>query len=79
MDYKEKMLNATKYIGGTILAFGIITFLIGFFATDSSVLTPMGIGAVVGAVFVFLIGIFFVAAEEMLEKAYRGVEPYRTK
>ena len=79
MESKWKMLNATKYIGGSLLTLGIITFLMGVFASGSSVLTPMGIGAVVGAVFVFLIGIFFVAAEEMLEKAYKGAELYRTK
>lgn len=79
MENKRKMLNAVKYIGGTVLALGILTFLIGFFGSDSSVLTPMGIGAVVGAVFVFLIGVFFVASEEMLEKAYKGMQPYRTK
>lgn len=79
MDNKGKMLNATKYIGGSVLAFGILTFLIGFFGSSSSVLTPIGIGAVVGAVFIFLIGVFFVAGEEMLEKAFKRFQPYKSE
>ncbi|MED4714863.1 hypothetical protein [Bacillus badius] len=79
MENRWRMLNAVKYLGGTVLALGIIAFLIGFFASGSSVLTPIGIGAVVGAGFVFVFGVFFVAAEEMLEKAYQGTAPYKTK
>ncbi|AGX05926.1 MULTISPECIES: hypothetical protein [Bacillaceae] len=68
MNSNQKVIIFTKNIGGAILAAGILTFLAGFFANGSSLLTPIGIGMVIGAVFIFLMGIFFKATEEMLEK-----------
>lgn len=67
-----KVLNAVKYVGGTILTIGILVFMIGFFESGYSVLTPVGIGMVTGAIFIFLMGVFLVATEEMLEKTYKG-------
>ncbi|MEC1639851.1 hypothetical protein P9E76_19775 [Schinkia azotoformans] len=32
----------------------------------------MGIGTIIGAIFIFIIGMFFIATEEMLEKRYKG-------
>jgi hypothetical protein len=69
-----KLLNAIKYAGGIVLTIGIITFLLGFFESDSSLLTPIGIGTIMGAIFIFLMGVFFVATEEMLEKSYKGIK-----
>ena len=69
-----KLLNAIKYAGGIVLTIGIITFLLGFFESGSSLLTPIGIGTVMGAIFIFLMGVFFVATEEMLEKSYKGIK-----
>ncbi|MDQ0268372.1 hypothetical protein [Cytobacillus purgationiresistens] len=71
MNTRESMLNAVKYFGGTLLIAGIIIFSIGFFGNVSSTLTGVGIGTVMGAIFVFLMGIFFVATEEVLEKTKR--------
>ncbi|WP_232698042.1 hypothetical protein [Brevibacillus daliensis] len=68
MESKVKILNYVKYVGGTVLFVGIITFLIGFLQNSHNILTPVGVGAVVGAVFIFLMGSFFVVTEEMLEK-----------
>jgi len=62
------MLNAVKLVGGTILAIGILLFAIGFFGNGYMNLTPIGIGTIMGAVFIFLMGVFFVATEEMLKK-----------
>jgi len=73
MEAREKILNAVKYVGGTILALGILIFIVGFTASGYSYLTPIGIGTVMGAIFIFLMGVFFVASEEMLEKQNRGV------
>ncbi|PAQ14954.1 hypothetical protein [Bacillus sp. FJAT-42315] len=70
MKSKVNILNAVKYVSGIVLLIGIMNFSIGFFVSGFSVLTPIGIGAVVGAVFVFLMGIFFVATEEMINKDY---------
>lgn len=67
------MLEAVKYFGGTVLIAGIIIFCLGFFASGSSVLTPIGIGTVMGAIFVFLMGLFLIASEEVLLKA-QGVK-----
>lgn len=63
-----KVLNATKYVGGTILAIGIAIFLYGFFVSDYSSITGIGIGTIMGAVFIFLMGMFLAASEEMLLK-----------
>jgi hypothetical protein len=64
----SKILNAVKYVGGTTLTIGIALFLLGLFESGSSLLTPIGIGTVMGAIFIFVMGVFFVATEEMLEK-----------
>lgn len=72
METKRKMINAVNVVGITVLAIGLITFLLGYFESDYSVLTPLGIGTVIGAVFIFLIGMFFIATEEMLEKTKKG-------
>ena len=55
------MLNATRYVGGTVLTIGIAIFLYGFFVSDYSTVTGIGIGTVMGAVFIFLMGCFLVA------------------
>jgi membrane protein CcdC involved in cytochrome C biogenesis len=72
MESKEKILNIVKILGSTVLGLGIIMFLLGVFASDFSILTSIGIGTVMGAVFIFLIGVFFVATEEMLSKTTKG-------
>ncbi|MEK3889891.1 hypothetical protein [Bacillus sp. FSL K6-3431] len=63
-----KILNAAKFVGFTILTIGIIIFLYGFFLSDYSAVTGIGIGTVMGAIFIFLMGVFFVATEEMQNK-----------
>ncbi|MFM1653364.1 hypothetical protein ACI7RC_14825 [Brevibacillus sp. B_LB10_24] len=72
MDSKGKMIKSVNFIGITVLTLGIILFLLGFFENGYSLLTSIGIGTVIGAVFIFLIGMFFVATEEMLEKTKKG-------
>ncbi|MCG7336851.1 hypothetical protein MHZ95_16450 [Sporosarcina sp. ACRSM] len=73
METKLKMLNAVKVVGLTVLAIGISIFLYGFFVSDYSSVTGIGIGTVMGAIFIFLMGVFFVATEEMHEKADKGM------
>ena len=68
MESKLKMLNAVKVIAFTLLVIGISIFLYGFFVSDYSTITGIGIGTVMGAIFIFLMGVFFVVTEEMLEK-----------
>ena len=47
-------------------------FLYGFFVSDYSAITGIGIGTIMGAIFIFMMGVFFVATEEMLEKTDKG-------
>jgi hypothetical protein len=68
MGSNAKLLNAVKYVGGTVLILGIIMFSFGIFLSETGILTSIGIGTVMGAVFIFLMGVFFVATEEVLEK-----------
>lgn len=73
MESKLKMLNAVKVVGLTVLAIGISIFLYGFFVSDYSAITGVGIGTVMGAIFIFLMGVFFVVTEELLEKTDKGM------
>jgi hypothetical protein len=68
MESKLKMLNAVKVVALTVLIIGVSIFLYGFFVSDYSTITGIGIGTVMGAIFIFLMGVFFVVTEEMLEK-----------
>ncbi|WP_313897603.1 hypothetical protein [Bacillus litorisediminis] len=68
MDNKVKILNAVKVVGGTVLTLGIILFIIGLSVSTYSVLAPIGIGTIVGAVFIFVMGVFLVVTEEMITK-----------
>ena len=68
MESHLKILNAVKIVGYTLLTIGIPIFLYGFFISDYSIITGIGIGTVMGAIFIFLMGVFFVATEEMQEK-----------
>lgn len=81
MMKREKFLNAVTYVGLTILTIGILAFILGLLVTGFNILVPIGIGTVVGAVFIFLIGVFLVVTEEMLEKSNRGtkVVPFNSK
>ncbi|WP_419888017.1 hypothetical protein ACN6MT_21790 [Neobacillus niacini] len=81
MRSREKFLNAVTYTGLTILTIGILTFIAGLLVTGYNLLVPIGIGTCVGAVFIFLIGVFLVVTDEMLEKSYIGtkVVPMRSK
>jgi hypothetical protein len=73
MTNQIKILNAVKLTGGMVFAIGIILFSLGFIGSGYTTLIPLGIGAIVGAVILFIMGIFFVATEELLERnASRG-------
>ncbi len=66
MESRLKLLNATKYVGAILLTMGIAIFLYGFFVSDYRPVIGVGIGTVMGAVFIFLMGMFLVASEEMV-------------
>jgi hypothetical protein len=67
-----KMIKATRNVGAITLAIGIAIFVYGMIVSDYVVITGIGVGAVMGAVFIFLIGLFLIAAEEMLSKIHRN-------
>jgi hypothetical protein len=81
MKSREKFLNAVTYVGLIVLTIGILAFIAGIFVTGYNILVPIGIGTSVGAVFIFLIGVFLVVTDEMLERSYIGtkVVPIKSK
>jgi hypothetical protein len=81
MKGRERLLNAVTYVGLIVLTLGILTFMAGLIVNGFRILVPVGIGTSVGAVFIFLIGVFLVVTDEMLEKSYIGtkVVPMKSK
>lgn len=71
MEAYSKLLNSVKYVGGSILSVGVLMFLYGFIVSNS-MLTGLGVGTTVGAIFIFIMGVFFVVTEEMLESINSG-------
>ncbi len=67
-----QILNAVKVVGISLLTIGIIIFSLGFFGSNHSNMTSIGIGTISGAVVIFVMGVFFVATEEMLAKTGEG-------
>ena len=74
METHAKMLQAVKLTGGILLTIGCALFMFSLFGNGYDTLTGISIGVIMGAVFIFLIGSFFVASEEMLEKRDKGIE-----
>ncbi|WP_087974259.1 hypothetical protein [Oceanobacillus rekensis] len=68
MEMNAKLLKATSSICATLLAIGTALFLYGFFGSGSSEITAIGIGTVMGATFIFIMGIFLVATEETIDE-----------
>ncbi|QCJ45224.1 hypothetical protein FAY30_14160 [Bacillus sp. S3] len=80
MNSRMKILNATKWAGGITLMTGIMIFLYGVVSGFIPVI-GIGVGTIVGAVMFFLMGMFFIATEEMVENTDKGIEitPIRNK
>jgi magnesium-transporting ATPase (P-type) len=72
MELYINLINTVKYVCGTVLIIGIVIFLYGFFVSDYGVVTGIGIGTVMGSIFIFLMGVFLVASEEMVTKIQNG-------
>jgi multisubunit Na+/H+ antiporter MnhE subunit len=71
MNSHAKIITATKWTGSTVLIIGILLCVYGF-VSDSAAFSGIGIGTIVGAVFIFLMGMFFVTTEEMVENTIKG-------
>jgi hypothetical protein len=78
MNSRLKILNATKWAGGITLMTGMMIFLYGIISNVTPVI-GIGIGTIVGAVLFFLMGIFFITTEEMVENTFKGIEIPPTK
>jgi hypothetical protein len=76
METYQQMLNVVKYAGGIILSIGIAIFVYGFFMSTGGVATGIGIGTVMGAIFIFIMGVFLAGTEEMLLKAGKNKKVY---
>lgn len=74
MEVNKKLLKATSLICGTLLIIGIALFFYGFMNSGLENITAIGIGTVMGATFIFIMGIFLVATEEMIGNGKKAVE-----
>lgn len=68
MTTPVQILHAVKLFCGTCLAAGLILLALGLFGSGANV-AAVGIGAVIAAVLLFVMGLFFAAAEEQLQTA----------
>lgn len=64
MDINQKLLKYVSIICGTLITIGSLLFIYGYFVSGSTAVTAIGIGLVMGATFIFIMGIFLVATEE---------------
>lgn len=71
MNSHAKIINATKWTGSTVLIIGMLLCGYGF-VSGSNTISGIGIGTVVGAIIIFLMGMFFVTTEEMVENTIKG-------
>ncbi|WP_047983011.1 hypothetical protein [Ornithinibacillus californiensis] len=71
MVNSAKVLRAVSILCGTLVIVGMLAFLYGYFANGYAALTGIGIGVAMGGVFIFIMGIFLVATEEVVEKNKR--------
>ncbi|SIS47905.1 hypothetical protein [Salimicrobium flavidum] len=64
----KKTLNIVQYTGATLLILGILTFLVSVLGVGDRTLTMVGVGLVMGSVFIFMMGLFLVLSEELTLK-----------
>ncbi|MFS0751111.1 hypothetical protein [Oceanobacillus sp. 1P07AA] len=64
MDINQKLLKYVSIICGTLITIGSLLFIYGYFVSGLPTVTAIGIGLVMGATFIFIMGIFLVATEE---------------
>ncbi|OEH55317.1 hypothetical protein AQ616_03850 [Oceanobacillus sp. E9] len=64
MDINQKLLKYVSIICGTLITIGSLLFIYGYFVSDLTAVTAIGIGLVMGSTFIFIMGVFLVATEE---------------
>lgn len=73
MKSRFEILHATRLAGRSVLFLGIAIFLYGYMEASIPII-GIGIGTVAGAIIIFLMGMFFIATEEMVENTDKGIE-----
>jgi TRAP-type C4-dicarboxylate transport system permease small subunit len=73
LNLHVKILKTTRRISSVVFVIGMIIFSLGFVSGFNSAI-GIGLGTVTGAMFIFLIGMFFIATEEMVENTFKGIE-----
>ena len=73
MNSHEKIISFTKLIAIFLFFIGTLTLVYGIIGNFGSII-GIGVGVEVGAVFIVLISMFFVATEEMVETTIKGIE-----
>lgn len=73
MKTHATLLRAVKYICGTLVLLGIAIFAFGFYASDYQGLVGIGVGTVMSAAFIWIMGVFLVATEEMISKGKNNI------
>ncbi|WP_102336121.1 hypothetical protein [Salimicrobium jeotgali] len=61
----SKTLNTVQYVGATLLIIGTVTFLLSIMGLGDRTLTMIGVGLVMGSVFIFMMGLFLSLSEEL--------------
>ncbi|AKG04944.1 MULTISPECIES: hypothetical protein [Salimicrobium] len=61
----SKTLNTVQYVGATLLIMGTVTFLLSIMGLGDRTLTMIGVGLVMGSVFIFMMGLFLSLSEEL--------------
>ena len=73
MNSHEKIIRLTKLIAVFLFITGTLTLIYGIMSNFGSII-GIGVGVEVGAIFIVLMSLFFVATEEMVETTIKGVE-----
>jgi hypothetical protein len=78
MNSHKKIIRLTKLIAVFLFITGTLTLIYGIMSDFGSII-GIGVGVEVGAIFIVLMSLFFVATEEMVETTIKGVEITSTK
>lgn len=73
MNSRVKMLNVTKLVSSIVFFLGMIVFIYGY-ENGFIYAVGIGLGTVAGAILIFLMGMFFIATEEMVENTFKGIK-----
>ncbi|RLL45131.1 hypothetical protein D8M04_09695 [Oceanobacillus piezotolerans] len=73
-SFGSNIVTAISFICGTLSVIGTLLFFYGYIVSGLSEVIGIGIGIVMGAVFIFIMGIFLAITEEMYTKEGKGAK-----